>query len=71
MPDTLPPRAAPTPGLIADQLHSLHGLIVALRDSAAAAGMPHSVVMGPHWLAEDGQGVLTDAREYAGVEVAA
>ena len=71
MPDTLPPRAAPTPCQIADQLHSLHGLIVALHASATAAGMPHSVIMGLHWLAEDGKGVLDDARAYAGIEVAA
>ena len=71
MPDTLPPRAAPTPGLIADQLHSLHGLIVALHASASAAGMPHSVTQSLDWLAEDTQGALADARAYAGRKVAA
>lgn len=71
MPDTLPPRAAPTPCQVADQLHSLHGLIVALHASATAARMPESVVMGLHWLAEDSKGTLADARAYAGIEVAA
>ena len=66
-----PPNAAPTPGLIADQLHSLHGLIVALHASSQAAGMPHAVIMGLHWLADDTKGVLADARAYAGIEVAA
>ena len=61
-----PPRAAPSPDLVANQLHSLHGLIVALHGSAQAAGMPHAVVMGLHWLAEDASSTLADARAYAG-----
>jgi hypothetical protein len=61
-----PPREAPSPDLVADQLHSLHGLIVALHGSAQAAGLPHSVIMGLHWLAEDAASTLADARAYAG-----
>jgi hypothetical protein len=61
-----PPRAAPSPGLVADQLHSLHGLIVALHGSAQAAGLPHAAINGLHYLAEDAAGVLADAREYVG-----
>ncbi len=61
-----PPRAAPSPDLVADQLHSLHGLIVALHGSAQAAGLPHAVIMGLHWLAEDAERTLGDAREYVG-----
>lgn len=66
MPPDTPPRAAPSPDLVADQLHSLHGLIAALHGSAQAAGLPHSVVMGLHWLAEDAASTLADAREYVG-----
>jgi hypothetical protein len=66
MPSPLPPCAAPSPDLVADQLHSLHGLIVALHGSAQAAGLPHSVIMGLHWLADDAAGTLADARAYAG-----
>jgi hypothetical protein len=66
MPSPSPPRAAPSPDLVADQLHSLHGLIVALHGSAQAAGLPHAVIMGLHWLAEDATGVLADARQYLG-----
>jgi hypothetical protein len=66
MPSPSPPRAAPSPDLVADQLHSLHGLIVTLHGSAQAAGLPHSVIMGLHWLAEDATGVLADARQYLG-----
>jgi len=66
MPSPSPPRAAPSPDLVAEQLHSLHGLIVALHGSAQAAGLPHAVIMGLHWLAEDATGVLADARQYLG-----
>ena len=66
MPSPMPPRAAPSPDLVANQLHSLHGLIVALHGSAQAASLPHAVTNGLHYLAEDAAGVLADARAYAG-----
>jgi hypothetical protein len=55
----------PTPDQVADQLHSLHGLITALHASARPAGMTEYVINSLEFLRDDCAGIAREARAVA------